>query len=49
MMMEKRLPEIKHIDLPVAEKTRKNKERILPYPEQLIEREENKKQWLIRC
>lgn len=43
MMMEKRLPEIKQIQLPVIVKTRKNKERILPYPEQLIEKEENRR------
>ena len=43
MMMEKRLPEIKHLQLPVEVKSRKNKERILPYPEQLIEKEENRR------
>ena len=40
-MKEKRLDEIKNIVLPVIQKTRKNKERILPYPQQLIEREDN--------
>ncbi len=43
MMLEKRLPEIKHLQLPVTVKSRKNKERILPYPEQLIEKEENRR------
>lgn len=43
LMKKKRLDEIKHIELPVVEKTRKNKERILPYPLQLIEKEESRK------
>ena len=43
MMMEKRLPEIKHLQLPVVVKTRNSKERILPFPQQLIEKEEKKK------
>lgn len=38
-MKEKRLDEIKNIVLPVVQKTRKNKERIMPYPEQLVEKE----------
>jgi len=42
-MKKKRVPGIKNIELPVIQKTRKNKERIMPYPEQLIEKEENKK------
>ena len=42
MMMDKRLPEIKDIELPVTIKTRKNKERIMPYPEQLVEKEKVK-------
>ena len=42
-MKRKRLPEINHIELPVVKKTRKNKERILPLPQQLIEKEEKRK------
>ena len=40
LMKEKRLDEIKNIELPVIQKTRKNKERILPLAQQLIEEEE---------
>ena len=40
LMKEKRLDEIKNIELPVVKQTRKNKERILPYPKQLVEKEE---------
>ncbi len=43
LMKKKRLDEIKHIELPVIQKTRVNKERIMPYPEQLVEREEQRK------
>ena len=32
-----------HIELPVIQKTIVNKERIMPYPEQLVEREEQRK------
>ncbi len=39
-MKDKRLEEIKHITLPIVQKSRINRERILPYPQQLIEREE---------
>ncbi|MBP9192560.1 MAG: N-acetyl sugar amidotransferase, partial [Ignavibacteria bacterium] len=39
MMMDKRLPELKDLELPVTIKTRKNKERIMPFPEQLVEAE----------
>jgi len=42
IMKRKRVPEIRDIELPILQKTRKNKERILPYAEQLIEKEENK-------
>lgn len=42
-MKRKRVPGITDIELPIVQKTRKNKERILPYPLQLIEKEENKK------
>lgn len=41
-MKDKRLPEIMNIELPIVQKTRKHKEKILPYPEQLIEKEENR-------
>jgi hypothetical protein len=44
IMEEKKLPQVKRVKLPVIEKTRKNRERILPYPQQLIEREENGKE-----
>ncbi|HVD60891.1 MAG TPA: hypothetical protein VNC11_08465, partial [Gemmatimonadaceae bacterium] len=41
IMEEKKLPQVKRIELPIVEKTRKNRERILPFSQQLIEREEN--------
>ena len=41
IMKEKRLEEIKNIELPVIQKTRKNKERILPFAQQLIEKHES--------
>lgn len=41
IMKEKRLDEIKNIELPVIQKTRKNKERILPFAQQLIEKEKS--------
>jgi N-acetyl sugar amidotransferase len=41
IMEEKKLPQVRRIELPVIEKTRKNRERILPFSQQLIEREEN--------
>ena len=44
MMKEKRLDVIKNIELPVIQKTRKNKERILPFAQQLIEKEEKKRE-----
>ena len=43
IMKEKRLDEIKNIELPVIQKTRKNKERILPFAQQLIEKENSAK------
>jgi N-acetyl sugar amidotransferase len=41
MMREKRIGPAKRTELPIVEKTRKNKERILPFAQQLIEKEEN--------
>lgn len=38
-MTAKRLPQVKRAPLPVLEKSRKNRERLLPYPEQLVERQ----------
>ncbi|MBV6478534.1 MAG: hypothetical protein HGGPFJEG_01289 [Ignavibacteria bacterium] len=43
IMKEKRLDEIKNIELPVIQKTRKNKERIFPFAQQIIEKEEKSK------
>jgi len=43
MMKEKRLDVIKNIELPVIQKTRKNKERILPFAQQLVEKEEQRR------
>lgn len=43
MMNEKRLDIIKNIELPVIQKTRVNKERILPFSQQLVEREEKRR------
>lgn len=42
-MEGKKLPQVKRAELPVVEKTRQNKERILPYPEQLVQREKKGK------
>lgn len=42
MMKERRLDETKNLELPVIQKTRKNKERILPFAQQLIEKEESR-------
>jgi hypothetical protein len=41
MMREKRIGPARRSELPIVEKTRKNKERILPFAQQLIEKEEN--------
>jgi len=40
-MREKRIGPARRTELPIVEKTRKNKERILPFAQQLIEKEEN--------
>lgn len=37
-MKKNRLPQMKDVDIPVVKKDRKNEERILPFPEQIIEK-----------